>query len=376
MLARDEVPRFLQGGGEMGALMRARDWAATAVGPPNAWPVSLRTIVRIMLTTNHPMFVFWGADLTCFYNDAYSRSIGPEKHPRALGAPGREVFPEIWDIIGPQIDLVMSGQGATWHENHLVPIERHGRREDVYWTYGYSPIDDSASSTGVGGVLVICTETTETVLAEMRKGHDLLEARTQLQETHHRVKNNLAAISAMLRFESRKLENKELQRPLERIDARLQGMAKLHEMMLRHEVADSLDAGRYLRDLTEEIDRIWAPSDKEITASIATEEIRLSTERAFHVAAITAELLSNAYTHAFHGRSRGAIALDLRALADRAILTVADDGIGINERHAQPSSTGVGIRLVEYYVDAMGGSLKQASDEAGTRIEISFPIEN
>ena len=72
---------------------------------------------------------------------------------------------EIWHIIGPQITQVMSGGGATWHENALVPITRNGRREEVYWTYSYSPIDDGDAATGVGGVLVVCTETTQQVLS-------------------------------------------------------------------------------------------------------------------------------------------------------------------------------------------------------------------
>jgi PAS domain S-box-containing protein len=83
------------------------------------------------------------------------------------------VWEEIWDIIGPQIEQVMSGGGATWAENALVPITRNGRREDVYWTYSYSPIDDPDAPTGVGGVLVVCTETTKTVLAERRRAQEM-----------------------------------------------------------------------------------------------------------------------------------------------------------------------------------------------------------
>ena len=121
-----------------------------------------------MLNTGHPMYIFWGADRACLYNDAYRRSIGPERHPGSLGRPGREVWHEIWDIIGPQIEQVLSGGGATWHEDHLVPITRYGRREDVYWTYSYSPIDDDTAPSGIGGVLVICTETTQKVIEEQR----------------------------------------------------------------------------------------------------------------------------------------------------------------------------------------------------------------
>ena len=158
------VPDFLQGGGEMGALMRAHDWSRSTLGAPADWPQSLRTVVRLMLNTGHPMYIWWGSELACLYNDAYRESIGPERHPASLGRPAREVWSEIWPIIGPQIEQVMSARGATWHVDQLVPITRHGRLDDVYWTYSYSPIDDDASPGGIGGVLVVCTETTKQVL--------------------------------------------------------------------------------------------------------------------------------------------------------------------------------------------------------------------
>jgi PAS domain S-box-containing protein len=152
---------FLAGGGEMGALTRAHDWSATPLGKPETWPQSLRTAVRILLNTNHPMFIWWGPELIQFYNDAYRQTMGPERHPSALGQRGRECWDEIWPIIGPQIEQVMSGGGATWHENQLVPVTRHGRLEQVYWTYGYSPIDEGDR---VGGVLVVCRDVTSDYL--------------------------------------------------------------------------------------------------------------------------------------------------------------------------------------------------------------------
>lgn len=161
-------PAFLSAGGEMGALMRAHDWAASPLGPPQSWPQPLRAMVRLMLNTGHPMYIWWGDENACLYNDAYRECIGPERHPGSLGRPAREVWEEIWPIIGPQIEQVRAGRGATWNVNHLVPITRHGRREDVYWTYSYSPIDDEDSPHGIGGVLVVCTETTEQVLANQR----------------------------------------------------------------------------------------------------------------------------------------------------------------------------------------------------------------
>jgi PAS domain S-box-containing protein len=149
---------FLAGGGEMGALTRAYDWSANPLGTPETWPQSLRTALRILLNTNHPMFIWWGPKLIQFYNDAYRQTMGPERHPSALGQGGRECWAEIWHVIGPQIEQVMSGGGATWHENQLVPVTRHGKLEQVYWTYGYSPIDEDD---GIGGVLVVCRDVTK-----------------------------------------------------------------------------------------------------------------------------------------------------------------------------------------------------------------------
>jgi PAS domain S-box-containing protein len=163
---------FLAGDGEMARLMRAKDWSRTSLGAPERWSQPLRTAVRLMLNCGHPMYIWWGAEGACLYNDAYRRSIGAERHPDSLGRPAREVWAEIWSIIGGEVEQVMAGGPATWHENALVPITRNGRLEDVYWTYSYSPIDDEDASSGVGGVLVVCTETTQTVLSVRRNATD------------------------------------------------------------------------------------------------------------------------------------------------------------------------------------------------------------
>jgi two-component sensor histidine kinase len=180
--APDSDLAFMNGGGEMGALMRAHDWSTSSVGPPRSWPQPLRTTVRLMLNTGHPIFIIWGSEGACFYNDAFRPSIGDERHPGALGRPAKEVWEEIWPDISPQIEQVMAGRGATWHENQLLPITRNGVLETVYWTYSYGPIDNPAAPTGVGGVLVICTETTQTVLAEQRRAEEAARQRRLFEQ--------------------------------------------------------------------------------------------------------------------------------------------------------------------------------------------------
>jgi PAS domain S-box-containing protein len=150
----------------MARLMRAHDWSLSPLGPPGTWSQALRTCVRLMLNTRHPLFLFWGPDAICLYNDGYKAILGRERHAIALGNKGAIVWDEIWDVLYPQIEQVLAGGEATWHENHLIPLTRDGALQDAYWTYSYSPVDDDHAANGVGGVLVIVTETTETVLAE------------------------------------------------------------------------------------------------------------------------------------------------------------------------------------------------------------------
>ncbi|MFC4389657.1 PAS domain-containing protein [Flavobacterium quisquiliarum] len=170
---------FLANGGEMGELTRAKDWSKTSVGSVEYWPQSLRTTLGILLNSKFPMFLFWGPDHICFYNDAYRPSLGNDgKHPAILGEKGADFWPEIWDFIHPLIDQVLTKGEATWHEDQLLPIYRNGKMEDVYWTFSYSPVNDEEGKTS--GVLVICNETTEKILINKK-----------LKESNERHLNNI-----------------------------------------------------------------------------------------------------------------------------------------------------------------------------------------
>jgi hypothetical protein len=189
---------FLSGDGEMARLMRAQDWSLTPLDDPSTWPHALRTAVRLILSSGHPMSIFWGARSACLYNDACGQLIGRERHPSSLGRPAREAWGEIWDIVGRQIDQVMSGGGSTWQENALVPITRNGKLENVYWTYSYSPIEDDTAPNGVSGVLVICVETTDTVVAANKRAAE--------QERLLRLLNQMPGFVAVLGGPQHKFE--------------------------------------------------------------------------------------------------------------------------------------------------------------------------
>ena len=155
--------KFLAGGGELGALTRALDWGATPLGPPEHWPQSLKTAVRIMLTSSQPFWIGWGEDLTYLYNDAYKSIIGG-KHPWALGRPASEVWREIWPDIAPMLATAMGGEEGIYVEQQLLIMERHGYREETYYTFSYSPIPDDDGNPG--GIICANTDDTSRVIGE------------------------------------------------------------------------------------------------------------------------------------------------------------------------------------------------------------------
>jgi PAS domain S-box-containing protein len=158
--------RFLAGGGEMGARMRAFDWARTPVGCPETWPQSLRSTISMLLPSRAQIILFWGAEFVCFYNDAY-RPVFGAKHPHALGAPGAEAWSEIWDtVLHELLDGVVRTGEAFWGKDLLFTLERHGFAEETYFDVSYDPV--RVESGEVGGVFCIVTETTERVIGERR----------------------------------------------------------------------------------------------------------------------------------------------------------------------------------------------------------------
>src|SRR5690349_11855215 len=154
---------FLAGGGELGARMRAIDWSQTSLGPAATWPQSLKTCVRIILTSRQPMFVWWGEQLINLYNDAYKSIVGG-KHPAALGQPARVVWQEIWDQVWPRVRAAMSEDTGTYDEALLLVMHRNGYPEETYYTFSYSPVSNDEG--GVGGIFCANSDDTQRIIGE------------------------------------------------------------------------------------------------------------------------------------------------------------------------------------------------------------------
>jgi PAS domain S-box-containing protein len=159
----------LAGAGETAALMRDMDWESTALGPVSSWPQSLQTAVGICVASRFPIVIYWGAEHITLYNDAYARILA-RKHPWALGRPAREVWAEVWDVLRPMLDGVLSTGSATWSDDLLLVLHRNGYPEECYFSFSFSPL--RVEDCRVGGVFTAVTETT----AKVRSAYATQEA--------------------------------------------------------------------------------------------------------------------------------------------------------------------------------------------------------
>jgi len=153
---------FLSGGGEMGERIRNFDWSKTSLGDPKHWQNSLKTCVRIILTSPQPMFVWWGKEYINIYNNAYQFILG-EKHP-ALGASGNIVWKEIWNEVGARADIVFNKNEGTYDDALLLIMNRYGYDEETYFKFSYNPIP--GDNGGTAGLFCVCTEETERIINE------------------------------------------------------------------------------------------------------------------------------------------------------------------------------------------------------------------
>jgi signal transduction histidine kinase/CheY-like chemotaxis protein len=152
-------------GGEMGGRILSYDWPGHPLGDPAEWSAAVRTTVATALACRFPTVLWLGDQLRLIYNDGYIPMLG-DKHPSALGCAGADVWWDIWDVIGPLLDGVVTTGKATWSDDLKLMTVNDGRRRERYFTFTYSPIIGAGGA--VEGVFCAVAETTEQVLSERR----------------------------------------------------------------------------------------------------------------------------------------------------------------------------------------------------------------
>jgi PAS domain S-box-containing protein len=174
--SRPETAQWPVGDGEMAVRIRAHDWAATPLGPIEAWPAELKSAAAFVLDSAFPTALVWGPGLVTLYNDGFRPILGGK--PEALGRSFAEIWSEAWHEIGPIAERALAGE-ATFIEDYPLVINRTGEPEQAFFTFSYSPV--RAADGSIIGLIDTVVETTKGVLARERLRHSEERLRRMLE---------------------------------------------------------------------------------------------------------------------------------------------------------------------------------------------------
>ena len=187
-------------------------------------------------------------------------------------------------------------------------------------------------------------------------------------ELNHRVKNNLAAVSAMLTMQARLAANSELREGLQKAVDRIHTIADVHASLYRESSKDEVNFGAYLQRLCERLSSSLLDDDR-VRLEVAAVPAMVPLERAVALGLVVNELVTNAAKHAYPAPDRGVIRVKLENTADGLVLSVNDVGRGLPRT---PAASGLGMRLVRSLVQQSRGVLEM-QEGPGLTFKLTLP---
>ncbi|MGM0588055.1 MAG: sensor histidine kinase [Bacteroidota bacterium] len=197
------------------------------------------------------------------------------------------------------------------------------------------------------------------------------EKQTLLLEMHHRVKNNLAVISSMLELQSLESDSQELQDKLMDSQRRIKSIASIHEMLYKTDRLSSINFGLYLKELVSDLSSTFDPQHH-IHLNLDLSAIELPVNQAIPAAMIVNELIINSYKHAFPDQANGAIQVRLTELDQTVTVTIADDGVGMQQTNENATDSNLGMDIANILTNQLEGSLELKSDSGGITYRLHF----
>jgi PAS domain S-box-containing protein len=202
---------------------------------------------------------------------------------------------------------------------------------------------------------------------------EALEAQTMLlHEVDHRVKNNLTMIGSLLRLQARTIGDPVVSARLEAMLERVDALATVHRRLYQSKDITHFDVGAFVENLVSDV--IGASGRTEIAVVPDVEQIQVPSARASALGLVLNEILTNAIKHAYADGRTGTLLVSARAVGDQARIVISDDGPGI--AGGQPAPGGLGSSLIQRLSRQVGATVQWENAAPGTRVTISFPLEN
>jgi two-component sensor histidine kinase len=281
----------------------------------------------------------------------------------AKGRRMREIAPEHEDhwfeIFG---HIALTGQSIRF-QNQAAQL---GRWYDVF-----------AFRTGTAEshkVAILFNDITNRRRSEVEISNQLIEKEILLKEVHHRVKNNIITIESLLSLRTELITNAEAKMILEDSIYRVQSMRVLYENLLITGDYQLISIKQYLENLLRTLAALF-PEFESSTINTAIEDLKLPVKFANYIGIILNELVTNMYKHAFSGTNNDLGFISIEKKGSTLILTVIDNGIGVDENISLDYSNGFGLPIVQMLIKQLNG-IYTMKNENGTKIVVQIEMLN
>jgi two-component sensor histidine kinase len=195
------------------------------------------------------------------------------------------------------------------------------------------------------------------------------EREVLLREVNHRVGNSLQIIASLLHLQASSSTQDDVKAALTNAMGRVAAVAQVHRRLYTSHDLKSVLLNQYLGALLEDLRRS-AEGNRMSRLTLKAEPVEIDPDRAVAVGIIVNELVMNAVKYAYPDGA-GPINVNLNAQGDDLVLSIADDGVGLNAK-SDPRSTGMGQRIVTAMASKLDASVERDPAHAGTRIVLRF----
>lgn len=252
-------------------------------------------------------------------------------------------------------------------KNYLIGINRNDREYITWANVNAVPLFDSNNI--LEKVLVNFVEITEEIEATKKIKKLLNEKEILLQETHHRIKNNMSVLRGIFSMESYSINNKEAKKVLDNASNRIMSMLVLYDYLYRNEITHNMSLKYYLSQLIDQIIRVHK-NIISLKTNILLDDFKIHYKKISSIGIIINELFTNSIKYAFKNKKSGIITIKIEKINKTLTIVYSDDGIGLPYNFDIEKCNSFGMKLINMLIKDMNGSIT-ASSENGSKFIIT-----
>ncbi|MCX6138796.1 MAG: PAS domain S-box protein [Ignavibacteriales bacterium] len=257
----------------------------------------------------------------------------------------------------------------TLEEMAVFRLKKKDGSEIWVEDHGRHIVDEAGNVLYHEGVL---RDVTERKLAEEKIQHLLAEKELLLHEVHHRIKNNMTTMMALLRLQSDSFDDPIVKAAFVDSSARLHSMEVLYDKLYRSADLHGISIGEYLSSLADDVVKNY-PNSGKVTIEKEFDDFKIEVKKLSPLGIIINELLTNVMKYAFEGRKNGVIKISATLKERQATIIVQDNGVGIPESVTLENSDSFGLKLVGILAEQIEGTIRIERGN-GTKIALEFDV--